>query len=164
MAPETTLRCPETLDAVTSRLRAAVAEPFGTGLDDAMNLHFTARPGEPPLVGRLEDHLVTVWRRGAGQWVGVSRFGGQLRASGSGTELTGMVRLRWIGRLGNALLLVGATVGIALVAWLQGWKAAAGEAVLWAAFGTYAILVQVRDRRLLLQVLNDIVGGIPTAP
>ena len=53
---------PDPPDAVAGRLRAAIAEPLETAIDDHQDLKMTARPGEPRLVGRLEGTQVSAWR------------------------------------------------------------------------------------------------------
>lgn len=146
-------------EVIAARLQAAVADPLVTAVEDSLNFRLTAEPGSSGMVGRLHGDLVTVWRRGSGTWVGLNRFTGQLSSAGSGTQLTGVVRLRWIARVASGLLLVFGLVGVTLVASSWDWAMGVAEMIFWAFGGLYFGLVQVRDRQLLLRLLRDTLGA-----
>lgn len=113
---EVRLACSESREALTARLKSALAPPVSTAVEDALNRHMTARPGEQRLTGRFEGDQLAVWRRGSGSWVGLNRFVGQVHGDESGAELVGRMRLRRIAIASYVLLILGAALMVGVAA------------------------------------------------
>jgi len=146
-------------EVVADRLREAVVEPLGTAIDDGMSLHFTAKLGEPPLVGRVDGSTIAVWRRGSGNWVGLNRFEGQVGGTGTGASVAGRIRLRWNARVSIALFFVMVPVMLALTGALIGWHPLVPMGFFYFLGGAWSIAIQRRDRRLLLDVLREVTAA-----
>jgi hypothetical protein len=145
-----------------ARFHAATAEPVSTAIDDAMNLHWTPRPGEPPLVGRVGGTRVTVWRRGHSGWVGLNGFSGEVHALETGAAVDGIASLRWLGHASNAFAGVIVVVSLVIAATSGRGTDLVGAALFSALICASAFTIERRDRRRLMNVVGRVVSTSPT--
>ena len=88
--------------------------------------------------------------------MGLTALRGEVQPLATGTALVGKVTLRWIGLVSNALCVL-LTIATLVLAVTIGWGQVIGGALFWTVGWSYAMFVQRRDRRLLLEVLGDLV-------
>jgi hypothetical protein len=153
---------PDPPEVVLARVSAAIAPLGWTAVDDALELRFSARPGDAPLVGEVKSNHLRVWRRGSGNWVGLSAFTGDVRATGSGSQIIGRTALRTPTLVANGVALTLVAVVLAVASWL-GWPDLVAAAPIAALGLVIALLMQRRDRRRLMAVLTGLVGAHPVA-
>ena len=147
------------VDAVTTRLAAALGEPWVIAVEDRMNARHLLGGGPPYLIGRLERGKLSVWNRVGPDTPGMYRFVGSLRGSGPGSELDGVIQLKWSARVVNFLAPLIAVAFIAGLAVAGGWPEVSGPLVFFALVAAFITAMHVKDRRSLIDRLQAAINS-----